>query len=218
MAWPGAKITRCKATPKLDKLQSFFLQRSPLQKQSQPKRNLFLLPQVGSSTWAEQLLRLKGVSIGPTTPIHKVTSHQSNVWWASIYSLKSSWQSRPSLCWRTRWHITIDMNLSAKRWLGGLRLRKESLFLLWGILLKDSCLPMRCFYRGSLSMNLCIAVSKWFLLEYDHYCGPGQTVQTEDTDKIRPNFRTPSLEFPPLWNHPAKNSSQVLGGNECTKR
>ena len=38
------------------------------------------------------------------------------------------------------------MNLAAKRWLGGLRLRKESLFLLWGILLKDSSLPMRCFY------------------------------------------------------------------------
>jgi len=34
---------------------------------------------VGSSTWAEQLLRLKGVSIGQTTPIHKVTSHQSKV-------------------------------------------------------------------------------------------------------------------------------------------
>ena len=60
-------------------------------------------------------------------------------------------------------------------------------------------------------MNFCIAVSKLFLLEYDHYCGAGQTVQTEDADKIRPNFRTPSLEFPPLWNHPAKNSSQVLG-------
>ena len=28
--------------------------------------------QVGSSTWAEQLLRLKGVSIKPTTQIHKV--------------------------------------------------------------------------------------------------------------------------------------------------
>ena len=77
---------------------------------------------------------------------------------------------------------------------------------------------LRWLYWGSLSMIFCIAVSEWFLLEYHHYCGPGQTVQTEDADKIRPNFRPPSLEFPPLWNHPAKNSSQVLGGNECTKR
>ena len=28
--------------------------------------------QVGSSTWAEQLLKLKGVPIGPTTQIHKL--------------------------------------------------------------------------------------------------------------------------------------------------
>ena len=44
MAWPGAKITRCKATPKLDKLQSFFAKKSITKTKPTHKESLFTSP------------------------------------------------------------------------------------------------------------------------------------------------------------------------------
>ena len=44
MAWPGAKITRCKATPKLHKLQSFFAKKSITKTKPTQKESLFTSP------------------------------------------------------------------------------------------------------------------------------------------------------------------------------
>ena len=52
MAWPGAKITRCKATPKLDKLQSFFAKKSITKTRPTQKESLFT-----SSGWFQYMGR-----------------------------------------------------------------------------------------------------------------------------------------------------------------